>query len=186
MHAPATRMTAEEYLEVPWEQRRFSQLIDGEVVVNQPSPGHQVVLGRLHVALALWVESEPRRGIAILPIDVRMTAHDVYGPDLSWFSGEQVAEHGGDVYVQVPTLVAEVRSPSTWRYDIGRKLSVYEAGGVRELWLVDIEADTVLVYRRSTPKAERFDEALELSQELSSPLLPGFRAGLPDLFRPAP
>jgi len=53
------------------------------------------------------------------------------------------------------------------------------------LWLVDHEADSVLVYRRSTPKAKRFDVALELTKgdTLESPHLPGFSLALEDLFR---
>jgi Uma2 family endonuclease len=85
---------------------------------------------------------------------------------------------------RVPDLCVEVRSPSTWRYDIGRKKSVYEASGLPELWLVDYDA--VLVFRRSQPAEPSFDVALELSREdrLASPQLPGFGLDLAGLFRP--
>ena len=76
-----------------------------------------------------------------------------------------------------------MRSPSTWRYDVGRKRSVYETGGVPELWLVDTKAEAVLVYRRSAPGVGRFDVALELTDTLNSPLLPGFSLDLKALFR---
>ncbi|MDQ3719269.1 MAG: Uma2 family endonuclease [Actinomycetota bacterium] len=81
-------------------------------------------------------------------------------------------------------MVAEVRSPSTWRYDVGAKKSSYERSGLPELWLVDTAADEVLVFRRSTPGATRFDVALELGrgEALESPLLPGFRLALDELF----
>jgi Uma2 family endonuclease len=76
-----------------------------------------------------------------------------------------------------------VRSPSTWRYDIGHKKSVYEAGGLPELWLVD--CDAVLVFRRSERPESSFDVALELSRQdrLTSPQLPGFELDLGQLFR---
>ena len=44
----------------------------------------------------------------------------------------------------MPDIAVEVRSPSTWRYDIGAKKSGYERRGLPELWLVDTRADEVL------------------------------------------
>ncbi len=56
--------------------------------------------------------------------------------------------------------------------------------GLPELWLVDSAAEEVLVFRRSTPRAERFDLALELGtgDVLESPLLPGFSLAVADLY----
>jgi len=84
----------------------------------------------------------------------------------------------------MPDLAVEVRSPSTWRYDIGAKKAGYERLGLRELWLVDTAAEAVLAFRRSWAAAEAFDIALELdrSRELTSPLLPGFALVLGELF----
>ncbi len=84
----------------------------------------------------------------------------------------------------MPDLAAEVRSPSTWRYDIGAKKAGYERHGLPELWLVDTAAEEVLVFRRSSPGATAFDVALELdrSQRLESPLLPGFGLDPAELF----
>jgi Uma2 family endonuclease len=79
----------------------------------------------------------------------------------------------------------EIRSASTWRYAVGAKKRVYEAGGLAELWLVDDAAETVLVYRRSTVGARNFDVALELArgETLASPQLPGFELAIDGLFR---
>jgi Uma2 family endonuclease len=83
-----------------------------------------------------------------------------------------------------PLICVEIRSPSTWRYDIGRKKSVYEAQGVAEVWLVDDVAEVVLVFRRSTSRQPAYDVALELatSDSLTSPLLPGFAVALEGFF----
>ncbi len=84
----------------------------------------------------------------------------------------------------MPDLAVEVRSPSTWRFDLGVKKTGYERHGLRELWLVDTLARTVLVYRRSTAGAAEFDVALEVSEDeqLTSPLLPGFELAVADIF----
>jgi Uma2 family endonuclease len=84
----------------------------------------------------------------------------------------------------LPDLAVEVRSPSTWRYDVGKKKATYERGGLPELWLVDTAAWTVLVFRRSSKGAPRFDVELELSysEQLTSPQLPGFSLPVERLF----
>ena len=76
----------------------------------------------------------------------------------------------------------EVRSPSTWRYDIDAKKATYERRGLQELWLVDTAARVVLIFRRSAPDAASFDVALEVTDTLSSPLLEGFELPLAELF----
>ncbi len=84
----------------------------------------------------------------------------------------------------MPDLCVEIRSPGTWRYDVGAKKAGYERAGLRELWLVDDRAECVLVYRRSRPDAPDFDVALELTagDELASPQLPGFALSVEELF----
>ena len=78
----------------------------------------------------------------------------------------------------------EVGSSSTWRYDVGAKKATYERVGPAELWLVDTEAESVLVFRRSLPTASALDMALELGsgEALTSPLLPGFSLPVAELF----
>jgi len=86
---------------------------------------------------------------------------------------------------RLPDLCVEIRSPRTWRYDVGAKKSAYEAAGLSELWLVDDIAATVLIFRRSRPEIAAFDVALELGRgdTLTSPQLAGFELALDDLFR---
>jgi len=76
----------------------------------------------------------------------------------------------------LPDIAVEIRSPSTWRYDIDAKKPGYERVGLPELWLVDTAGVAIFVFRRSAPKGPRFDVALELAAQdaLTSPLLPGF------------
>lgn len=88
----------------------------------------------------------------------------------------------------MPDIAAEIRSPSTWRYDVGPKMRRYEQYGLPELWLVDTAADEILVYRRSSSSAACFDVYLQLARpdDLTSPLMPGFTLALAELFGPPP
>ena len=184
MGATATRMTAEQYYAVTVEGDR-KQLIDGELVVNEPKAIHALLQWRLTVAVGTWVDAGTDRGLGLMPTDVRIDEHNVYAPDLLWFSAERLPSDLDAYPEQLPDLCVEIRSASTWRYDIGAKKRVYEAAGLRELWLVDHAADAVLVYRRSVPGAPNFDVALELGagEVLTSPQLPGFALTLDELFR---
>jgi Uma2 family endonuclease len=183
---PATQhMTAEEFLALPEPlHRRHAELIDGEIVVHEPLPLHQQVKGELFYALTQWCKQVPARGRTWLPLDVLIDESNVFAPDLLWYhEGEGPDRHGGRPS-PVPALAVEVRSPSTWRYDIGPKKAAYEREGLQELWLVDTAASEVLIFRRSAPDAPAFDVALELERDrtLTSPQLDGFELPLVELF----
>ena len=179
----AQRMTADEYLAMPYDGRR-TDLVEGEVVVHEPLPLHQILLRDLQRALDLWTLAGPARGEIMPPLDVKLDDRNVVAPDLLWYADGRAPGRAGTRPSPLADLVVEVRSPSTWRYDIGAKKAAYERAGLAELWLVDTMASEVIVFRRSSPKAPTFDVALELTvdDELTSPQLPGFALALSKLF----
>jgi len=152
----AQRITADEYLAYDGEERR-TWLVDGQIVVNQPSFRHQALHGRLFAALQGWIEAGDARGFVVSPLDVQLDDHNVYAPDLFWYQASRVPAFDARGPYPLPDLALEIRSPSTWRYDVGTKKRVYERDGLPELWLVDGESGVVLVFRRSTPSAPVFD-----------------------------
>ncbi|CAA9495596.1 MAG: hypothetical protein AVDCRST_MAG67-1661 [uncultured Solirubrobacteraceae bacterium] len=179
------RMTAEEFLARPYDPReRSAELIGGVIVIDNPLLEHQLVCSEILHELVGWTRTENNRGLATMPIDVLIGEHDVYGPDILWYSAQRAPGRNDPPPYDVPDLAVEVRSPSTWRHDIGAKKSGYERRGLPELWLVDTAADVVLAFRRSKPEASDFDVALELARgdTLTSPLLPGFAIALDALF----
>jgi Uma2 family endonuclease len=181
--ATAQRMTADQYYEITVEGDR-KQLVDGRIVVNEPKAVHSVLQSRLVIAIGVWTQAGDGRGLVMTPTDVRMDEYNVYGPDILWFRQERIPADLRGYPEHVPDLCVEIRSPSTWRYDVGAKKRVYEAGGLPELWLVDDVAETVLVYRRSRPGAPTYDVSVELGRgdTLESSMLPGFALSLEELF----
>jgi Uma2 family endonuclease len=180
--AVAQRMTVAEYLELP--RGRWASLIDGEIVVCAPRSLHQVIVRELLVELTLWTRVGAGRGEVTTEIAVELDEYNWFGPDLLWYREGRGPGRTEVVPQPLPDIAAEIRSPSTWRYDIGAKKSRYEQHGLPELWLVDTAADVVLIFRRSSPKAPSFDVSLELARgdALTSPLLPGFSLVLDELF----
>jgi Uma2 family endonuclease len=175
--ATTTRMTASEYIALPNDER-WCELIDGVVVVNEPRVDHGIVMTRLLTALQKWIEAAPGRGFVVPPVDVDIDEHNVFAPDISWVAHLRSAR---ERLPRIPDLCVEIRSPSTWRYDVGTKLVHYQAAGLPELWLVDTVAESVIVQRRSRRGAPDFDVALEVRGEddLASPQLPGSPCGSP-------
>ncbi len=180
----ATPMTAQEYLACHHHDGLRSELIDGEVVVNEPCLRHQAVCDELQFALTSWTRAAAGRGFAVRPLDVLLDELNVFAPDVLWYAEGRVPPRTDPRPYPMPDLAVEVRSPSTWRYDVGAKKSGYERHGLPELWLVDLAAAEVLIFRRAGRRSAGFDVALELARgdELASPMLPGFSLALRALF----
>jgi Uma2 family endonuclease len=167
------QMTAEEFLALPYDEHTRM---------------HNGSRNCVNVGLSTWTRGAHGRGWVGLPLDVRIDDRNVYEPDLVWYREGRAPRRGDSPPYPVPDLVVEVRSPSTWRFDIGRKKDNYELHGVHELWLVDTAADVVIVFRRSRPDAPRFDVSIELGpgEALTSPLLPGFSLAVSEIFELEP
>ena len=179
----AQRLTAQEYLATPFDEVR-SQLVEGEVIVQEPTFLHQRVLRDIAYELQSWTRAASGRGDVSWPIDVLIDERNVFGPDLLWYAEGRSPMRDDERPYPVPNLAVEVRSPSTWRYDVGAKKTAYERNGLPELWLVDTSPDEILVFRRSAPTSPAFDVALELGRgdTLTSPQLSGFTLALDALF----
>jgi Uma2 family endonuclease len=178
-------MTAGEYLALVDEgEYRWAQLVGGELIMDPPKLPHQLVCREILFQLEVWTRAEPGRGLLSIPLAIKIGEHDVYQPDLLFYRKDGAPARDASPPYPVPDLAVEIRSPSTWRYDIGAKKAGYERAGLAELWLVDTAADEVLVFRRSRPDAPQFDVALELTRDdaLTSPLLPGFSLPVGTIF----
>jgi Uma2 family endonuclease len=179
-----SHMTAEEFLAWP-DELPFAQLIDGEVVMNTPTARHGRLILEVHYRFRLFADAHPGSGEMGHDLNTVMDDRNVFTPDLWWVPDHQRPGSRQNRFDEVPPpLVVEVRSPSTWRYDVGVKLRRYEERGCAEVWLVDGEDDTVVVHRRSSPAAPAFDVRLDLAagDVLSTPLVPGWEVELGALF----
>jgi Uma2 family endonuclease len=178
-------MTAEDYLRIAERDPRPTELVGGEYVVNpQPRASHGRVQAILIGALRAWEQRVPGQAEVYAPTLVTLTDHDLYGPDVVISEpAPRLTERGW--LANLPLICVEIRSPSTWHHDVGRKKSVYEETGVPELWLVDGDAEEVFVFRRSSLGAPGFDVSAELAagDVLTSPLLPRFELPVADLFQ---
>ncbi len=141
------RMTVREYFELP-ETNTPVELIDGELIVSPAtSDNHQKTSGGFYLSLAPRLSHGELR---YAPVDVVLDDGTIVQPDLLWVSPDnercRLGENGR--WYGAPDLVIEIFSPGTERRDRGVKFVLYQQHGVREYWMVDIEAQYIEIYFR--------------------------------------
>ena len=183
------RWTYSDLVALPDDQLRH-ELIDGEHVVT-PSPAipHQVILWNITEALGPYLRANPIGTALTGPVDVKLSPHTVLVPDLVYFTAARFADAVNEKHATAaPDLAVEILSPGTRRRDLGRKRAVYDREGVQEYWLVDPAAESITVLRRPEPGGGLTDMvALTRANGdvLESPLFPGLKIRLRDVFRRA-
>lgn len=182
--ATPQRMTVEQYMALPEAEVGHRELVEGELVVSFPTFAHEQAVLNLASEIRAWCGQAAGRGTVSLTIDTVAGPASMLAPDVQWWGPERELPDPHTRPFPLGDLVVEVRSPSTWAVDVGRKRRIYEREGVRELWFVDPLSRTVLVFARSSAGTDEFDAARDLgpAEELSSPLLPGFAVAVAAVF----
>ena len=136
METSKTRVTADEFLELP-ETLQPPELLDGEIIVSPtPTTDHQRIVLRLTLLLSQKV-TEKGGEVALSPLDVRFDEFNVVQPDVMWLAPNSRCTEIDQRLSGPPELVIEVLSPSTSRRDKREKFRLYERHGVTEYWIVD-------------------------------------------------
>ena len=185
--APGVKLTYDDLvLLYPEDDGLRHELIDGEHYVSPaPITNHQRVCGNLYFLLRSHLEHRPVGEVFFAPFDVIFTRFDVVEPDILYLSKERAATILTSKNIQgSPELVIEIGSPGTRRRDATIKRRLYEREDVSEYWIVDPDAELIRFYRRGK---NAFEPPIELSREagdvLTTPLLPGLKLRLADVFK---
>jgi Uma2 family endonuclease len=177
MHRSKVRATREDYERLPEHVK--AELIDGEIVVTPtPTDRHE----RLVFGLIFAVEDHlgPRergrlRGSRTEVFASEKGEEKILQPDVC-----VLPEGAKPTATRAPTpvWVAEVLSPSTAAFDRGVKLRLYAAAGVREVWLVDPDTETVEVVDLSAKARRVFTKG----EQVASTAIPGLAVDVTGLF----
>jgi Uma2 family endonuclease len=102
-------------------------------------------------------------------------------PDVAFVSAARLPEGGEPegIWPMPPDLAVEIISPNDLYERVISKIEEYFGGGVRQVWLISPEHQTVTIYHSPT-STTILTEADEL---VSEELLPGFRCRVAELFR---
>lgn len=131
------------------DQWKRCELIDGTVYdMASPNVRHQWICAQLVISLSLYIEENGGRCRAFTaPLDVVPDPDDRYTvvqPDVMVICDPGKYEKG--YCIGPPDLIVEVLSPSTRRKDLFIKAGKYAQADVREYWIVDPDAERVIVY----------------------------------------
>ncbi len=178
---PELKFTYEDYLLLP-EDKQY-ELIDGDLyMVPAPRPYHQIVSGRIELALGLFVGERGLGKIIHAPCDVYFSRYDVVQPDILFIQSERLGIIKETNIQGPPDLVIEIISPSNPRKDRELKRTLYARYGVREYWVVDPDGKSIDLFTRQEADL-RLQHTVVADDWLTSPLLEGFRFSLPVAFK---
>ena len=141
-------LTYEEYLDTPEIEGRFD-IVDGEMIMApSPIPEHQIVGSEFHLILGPFVREHNLGRVLFAPLDIviRRNPLRTRQPDLLLLSNESYARIDRRKPIEVaPELAIEILSPSNTRRRVQDALADYAAIGVKECWLVSLDARAIAV-----------------------------------------
>jgi Uma2 family endonuclease len=123
-----------------------AELLDG-TLVKEPAPAAWYPILVMRLAVELYGLAGRSRVVAS-PVDVFADDYNVLQPDVLVLAKEDAVRRG-EREVAIPILVVEVLSKSTADRDRETKTGIYLHAGVREVWLVDPDAETVEIHTRA-------------------------------------
>jgi hypothetical protein len=132
------------------------ELLEGEIVEMSPVGVRHVAC--VNRATALFVKHFGDRGVVSIQNPVQLSNYTEPQPDIVILKPRADYYAGKKVSWEDALLVIEV-SDTTIRRD-RYKLSLYARAGVSELWIEDLQNDTIFVYREPGPGA--YGVSLEL------------------------
>jgi Uma2 family endonuclease len=134
--------TADMARRLPEDGNRY-EVVYGELLVT-PAPRlwHQQLVGRIHVALASYLEQHRVGVVLSSPADISWGPDVLVQPDVFVVPVDQMKQLEWSA-VRDLLLVVEVLSPSTPRHDRFTKRRRYQEAGVPLYWIVDGDARQV-------------------------------------------
>lgn len=166
---------------MPEDGNRY-EIIEGELFVSRsPSLIHQRSVRNLSFQFTLYLRDNPVGEVLPGPGVIFSDFSGVI-PDLVYVSYERGKEIAtGDRLTGAPELIIEVLSPGieNRRRDEVAKRQLYKKYGVKEYWILDPQRRTVQVYRTARFK---LIATLSVRDVLTTPLLPGFRCPVKEIF----
>lgn len=175
-----------------WQFEGMVELIHGKIYKMSPAPSsyHQLVVGELHLQIATYLKRKKCK-VFIAPFDVRLPnsrkkgdefIETVVQPDLCVICDPEKVDAAG--CLGPPDWIIEILSPHTSAKDLRQKFDVYQESKVREYWVVDPIAGTVLVYILSSKgKYEGQLTPYVKTDKVSSTVLPELKIDLAEVFQ---
>lgn len=170
---PKSPLTYEQFLE--WaDEDTYAEWVDGKVELMSPA-------SRRHQKLALYLgrllgefEELGFGEVFIAPFQMRLAnVRRGREPDVIFVVQDNLSYLQNNYLDGPADLAIEIISPESAGRDRGAKYAEYEAGGVREYWIIDADARQVNFFVRD--ETGRYQPALpDAEGKYESAVLPGF------------
>ncbi len=147
-------MSLAEYVALDRQGDERFEYVDGEVFVVASRPEHNIVKGKLYVALTRALEGKPCLALPDGQKIATPRTRAYHYPDASVFCGELARDADDDHALTNPTLLAEVLSPTTADYDRGGKFVHYRSLASLHEYLIVSIGDRTLERHRRLPSGE--------------------------------
>jgi Uma2 family endonuclease len=175
-----TRLTIEDFEQLPDEMAVGHELVDGELVDVSGNNGEHNSIRDFLIVVARPFVRERALGQVISEQEYDFDGN-AHGPDVSFFGLEKVPLFQSRKRVQrfVPDLAIEIVSANdTFQAPVLKK-DRYRRCGTREVWIISPDSREVYVF------SEHGNQILDKDAELSTPLIPGFQMTVKKLFETA-
>jgi Uma2 family endonuclease len=133
------------------------EILDGILLVSpSPIPVHQRAVGRLY---RIFDDACPDdHEVFVAPLDWRPDDRTSLEPDLLVVAKDRIGEKN---IQENPTIVVEVLSSSSRRYDRLLKFGRYAEAGIPQYWITDPDRPSVEVYDLDDQRAYRLTASAE-------------------------
>lgn len=179
------KVSYEEFMEIYSKSDLRMEYINGEIIIQaSPSPQHQEISGNLNECLRNFLKGKSCK-VFYSPFDVHFYKRgfktpDVMQPDLLVICDFDKFNENGR-YLGTPIFVVEILSRSTRSRDMVDKLNTYMLSSVKEFWVVDPDAKTVMLYSFNDCKVEQFVIYRE-GETIHSYFFEGLTVNVSDIF----
>jgi Uma2 family endonuclease len=183
-------MTLDEFMQRYGDEGPF-EIVEGEIVAMTPQVARSgIIAGKLFIELTGYVESKGLGQVFVeVPVVTTFKTNWVTGsrvPDLMFVQAERMAQLAAadpdweaKPLTIVPDLAVGIVSPTDRLSDVSKKIAGYLVDGVRLVWLVEPETQTVTIY---TPGSKQLTRLSSEDTLTGADLIPGFEMPVAKLF----
>ena len=158
------------YAAHPINRNKRLELIDGKIVfmAGNANLNHHRVADEVRDCLKRHLKGGQYE--ILIDFNLRLAnaklgeCKNCYQPDIMVHCPEKTKIKGSDNVLRgVPEFIAEVISKSTGDYDYNEKKDVYLKYGVKEIWLIDLSKNKIVVYASKDKREYTFYDEIETS-----------------------
>jgi Uma2 family endonuclease len=167
---PPLRMSYEEFLD--WaDEDTLAEWVNGEVIMTSPaSVKHQEIKSFIAEVLKKYAKLKDLGKVLDAPFQMKLTESG-REPDVIFIAKANLGKLQSTFYDGGADIAVEVVSPESVNRDKTDKYKEYEAGGVREYWLIDAVEDKATFYRLENGK---YKQVKLQDGKFYSDVMPGF------------